>query len=208
MGGVTADWGSPCSITVDLRTNLTATYCNFTLSSLSQKIRCTTIPGASNYRYRVTGPGGYDQTWVSTDNSVYFRMSSVHALAPLSPGTTYSVSIAVDMNGGTGSFGNVCSVTTPPVLKMEELEELAENETSNPVIKIYPNPFESSLFLEFNEAETEKEIVILNQIGEQVFTTKTHQSQLEVLQDFPKGYYIIILKTANNKNKTFKAIKQ
>jgi hypothetical protein len=203
MGGVTADWGSPCSLTVDLRTNLTSTYCNFTLSSLSQKIRCTAIPGASNYRFRVTGPGGYDQTWVSTDNSVYFRMSSVHALAPLSPGTTYSVSIAVDMNGGTGSFGNVCSVTTPPLFRLDE-EELSDTNTE---MAAYPNPFSQAINIELGEEKIPAKVTLRDLSGRILFVTTTENQQLVIGEALSKGIYLLSIEKGELRKET-KIIKE
>jgi hypothetical protein len=203
MDGVTADWGSPCNITVDYKTRLTPTYCDFTLSTIGQKIRCTAIAGASNYRYKVTGPNGYDQTWVSPNNTVFFRMSYVNALSPLEPGTTYSVEIAVDFNGGTGSYGDPCSITTPPVFRLDE-EELSDN---NSEMAAYPNPFSQAINIELGVEKIPAKVTLRDLSGRILFVTTTENQQLVIGEALSKGIYLLSIEKGELRKET-KIIKE
>jgi hypothetical protein len=202
MGGITGSYGSACNVIVDYRSALLASFCNITATSLNQKLKNNTVPGASNFVYTVTGPGGYNQTWTSPNNTEYFRLSYVNALSPLSPGTTYSIAVAVTMNGGTGSFGTVCTVTTPPLLKLEEqtTEVLSD-------IKVYPNPFTQVLHLEFENEIGSAEVCIRDMTGRVVFRTTTINNSLEVGDDLSKGIYLLTIQVGEER-KEFKISKE
>jgi hypothetical protein len=204
MGGITGGYGSSCNVLVDYRSALLASFCNITATSLSQKLKNNTVSGASNFVYRVTGPGGYNQTWTSPNSTEYFRLSYVNALSPLSPGITYSIAIAVIMNGGTGSYGTVCSVTTPPSLRIEEMEE---QETLNETfIFVFPNPVKQKLNIQHNY-DGELGVQIRTIEGKVLFDQKFTEQEIEQDWAWGPGMYFVQLQYGD-KQKIVRIVKE
>jgi hypothetical protein len=108
MGGILGAYGSICTLTTpSLPTSqLTATYCGATLTTMSTNIFAVPITGATQYTFRVTN-GANVQTHTS---NIY--LTSLNNFA-LTYGTTYNVDVAVTVGGVLGAYGTVCSLATP-----------------------------------------------------------------------------------------------
>ena len=111
-GGVWGPYGAACNITTNYpvqTTQLSASYCNTTVTALNQYLSATTVSSATNYRFLVTNAGlSYSQTYTSSTNSPVFRMSFVPGVLN---GRTYSVQVAAMVGGIWGSYGNACNIT-------------------------------------------------------------------------------------------------
>ncbi|MCZ8285416.1 MAG: fibronectin type III domain-containing protein, partial [Bacteroidia bacterium] len=105
-------YGPVCQLTTPTgvpTTSLQASSCGVTVSSYPQILFAVPVGAATQYEYKLENAAlGYSQTYVKTNNN--FNMAQFTGLANA---TTYSVSVRVNVNNTWGSYGNVCSVTTP-----------------------------------------------------------------------------------------------
>lgn len=93
--------------------HLTPTFCGATATSLTQYIYYVAVSGATNYRIRIQNASlGYSQVVTRGNNLTYFNFV---AFSNIQYSTTYNVDIAAYVGGVWGSYGNVCTLTTPAV---------------------------------------------------------------------------------------------
>lgn len=107
-------YGTACNITTpSLNTGIQASQCGTTLAALSSTIYGNNIPGAAQYRFRIIN-GANVQT-IDKDS----RTFTLTELASYEYGTTYTIDVAVELNGLWTAYGYACNVTTPtPVTKV------------------------------------------------------------------------------------------
>lgn len=91
----------------DCTTEVVASLCGTTLTSMGEGIHADAVAGATQYRFRVTN-GANVQTIDKT--TPLFAMSQ---LANRLYNTTYSVDVAVNFGSGFEAYGAACSITTP-----------------------------------------------------------------------------------------------
>jgi len=109
------DFGPLCTITTEAfpMTQLETTYCNITVNSLTDNIKADAATGATGYRFRFIN---------GIDTMIYdapFRTVNLSNFA-LNFGVTYDVDVAVIVSGVIGSYGPVCTITTPiPTTQLE-----------------------------------------------------------------------------------------
>jgi hypothetical protein len=135
-------------------TSLQPASCGITASSYTQILYAVAVTGATQYEYKLENSGlGYSQSFVKSNNN--FNLSQFTGLAN---STAYDVQVRVFFNGVWGSYGNICSITTPASAIMlngttgmasrEGIENagnsLAENSFN---VLAYPNPFNSEFSL-------------------------------------------------------------
>lgn len=97
----------------DEDTKLTATYCGYTLSALTDALYSETVTGATNYRYWIQcSSTGYSTVATRSASDNLFRMSWPVS-DPVNYGATYTVKVAAYVNGAWQSYGDACNVTTP-----------------------------------------------------------------------------------------------
>ncbi|MBX7183197.1 MAG: T9SS type A sorting domain-containing protein, partial [Bacteroidia bacterium] len=201
----TSDFGTACNLVVNYQTQLSAAYCGTTVSALNSKLTSNGVVGTTRYHYHVFGPGAYNQTWISPNNSNTFRLSFVHAMAPLSPGTTYQVSVAVEMNGGLGAFGDTCLVTTPGILREEQLPLSDPNQAN--LISIYPNPSKAGFTIARNGIEGQVEFRVWDVTGKVYYQANLSNEPIELGQELVPGFYFVTI-THESGNQVFKLIKE
>ena len=86
---------------------------------------------------------------------------------------------------------------------------LNEGNTMGTEFKIFPNPTENFLYINFPENVNSAEITIFDVLGELVFNTTVYQNNnLLNIEALSNGIYITKLKGANKKTNTFKLIKE
>lgn len=96
-------------------TNVKDSQCGTTLVNLDSSVYPNPVSGAQAYKYQVTN---------GTDVRVYEPTTTLFNLTQLPGGanynTTYSVQVAVKINGVWGGFGSPCDITTPsPITKVK-----------------------------------------------------------------------------------------
>lgn len=120
VNGTWGAYGAACQISTPANaptTQLNSNHCGSTLTSLSQWLYIQTVPGSTNYRYRVTS-SGYSQVYTRGYQATNFRMSF---LTGLSYNTAYNVEVAAYVNGSWEAYGASCTVTTPNNIPITQL---------------------------------------------------------------------------------------
>ncbi|MBK9673491.1 MAG: hypothetical protein IPO70_14990 [Bacteroidetes bacterium] len=64
VGGLWLNYGPACQITTPAQplTQIQAAYCPYNLPTFGSLVYCIKIEGATNYRYHISGPSGFDRT--------------------------------------------------------------------------------------------------------------------------------------------------
>lgn len=114
VGGSFGSYGATCQVTTpinNLSIQLMSNYCDYTLSSYSELIKCDYIEGATEYEYEITNGGlGFSQTVLKPSAYRFLYLSQV---AGISDGVTYDVRVRAKINGVFTNYGTSCQVTTP-----------------------------------------------------------------------------------------------
>lgn len=105
--------GASCTytFTTPVAPVLISSHCGSSLGSFSDFITSTDIPGATAYKFKVTG-GGLNVEYESAVRQ--FKLSDIPNIV-LQPSTVYNISIAVKFNTIYSSYGPACTITTPSV---------------------------------------------------------------------------------------------
>ena len=111
--GTWGSYGAICTITTPVisTTQIVASQCGMTLGTMNQYINCVYIAAASDYRYRIThAASGFSTVYTKGTYHSYFQMSNVSGVTYAK---TYNVEVAAQVNGVWGSYGSICTITTP-----------------------------------------------------------------------------------------------
>jgi len=111
INGVWGQYGSACSISTMAvpGTQLESVYCGTTVSSFASLLYANSVPLATQYLFRITTGG---TTMVVSKPARYL---AINEIPDYTYSRTYSISVAVQVNGEYGSFGPSCTITTMPV---------------------------------------------------------------------------------------------
>lgn len=127
LGGVFGSYGSACNVTTpNYKAELLPAYCDTVLTKITTTIYATYVYGATKYRYKIDDEHGTIQYLDRTTNNFNFTQ-----LTSFEYSTPYKVSVAVELNGVFGSYGTVCTVTTPNSTTSNILPEYCDNTLSN-----------------------------------------------------------------------------
>lgn len=114
VGGSFGSYGATCQVTTPINnfsTQLMSNYCNYTLSSYSELIKCDYLEGATEYEYEITNGGlGFSQTVLKPSTYRFLYLSQV---AGISDGVTYDIRVRAKINGVFTNYGASCQITTP-----------------------------------------------------------------------------------------------
>lgn len=120
VNGAWEQFGPACSITTPATsptTQLSGNDCNSTLANLNEWLYINPVPGATDYRYRVSAVG-FSQVFTRGYQWSNFRMDFISGIAY---NTIYNVEVAAFVGGSWGIYGPVCTVTTPAVAPLTQL---------------------------------------------------------------------------------------
>jgi hypothetical protein len=92
-------------------TKITPTFCGATIATLDTKIAANVIQNASGYRFEIT-TGGVTTVY----DSLTYNFTLFQTGVAVAYGTTYSIRVAVKINGIYGNYGTSCTVTTPTLV--------------------------------------------------------------------------------------------
>jgi 4-hydroxy-3-methylbut-2-enyl diphosphate reductase IspH len=131
VDGAWTAYGTACNLTVPpVTTKLRESLCGTNVSATTQ-LYATIVPGATQYRFRLTS-GATVQTIDRTVNNMKLNM-----LAQYDYGTTYTVDIAVEANGIWMPYGTACTITLP--FPTTRLKETLCGTTVFPTTQLYAN---------------------------------------------------------------------
>lgn len=186
VGGEWSSYGAACDITISgATTQLAGLYCGITLNSLYSYVKCTSVLGATNYKYKFDAGTPIEYVVGSNTNKVY-----LYKVPGLQMGKTYSVQVAAYAGGGWSNYGNTCQVT---ILGVRSLDENYGNENLISDVEIYPNPFVNTSTIRINSTNDENCIIRIFNISGQVIFEDNIQSNTPI--DFgdrlKAGIYIV-----------------
>jgi hypothetical protein len=218
--GVFSNYGPSCSIKTPLAlTQIQPVQCGTIIPLFSTAVLATLVPGATNYRYRLTN--GTNVTIVTRPASArWFRFNE---LQNIQLGTTYQIDVAVETNGIWGPYGPVCNVTTPLTpsanpnnsnsqnSEEEELEnEIPLNSDIEFNTEVFPNPFTGSFYYSISTSSLVPSNVKLYDLNGKELMSKIcsdfNQSNLIITENLSPGIYFLKI-TQDNQTKVHKIVK-
>ncbi len=185
-------------------TRIRPIQCNevgYQASSTTENFQAIIVAGASEYRFNLFNTGiGYSSTLDRNLNTFNLNLFS-----GLLPGTTYSVRVALKIDGNWGPFGVACKIITPGLSKTVQA-------ISNEFIAVaYPNPFANDFMINVKTAsESSLQIKVYDMLGKQIDNQNVEVSDIENLQlgaNYPSGIYNIIVSQSEN-SQTLRVIKR
>lgn len=116
VAGVWECYGQPCTVTAPASaptTQLSAAYCNSTLTAMNSYIYWNTVPGAQRYEVEVTDGGSFSETAYSPSNAPTGTYLSMASLSGIDYNTSYNVRVRAQVAGVWQAYGATCTVSTP-----------------------------------------------------------------------------------------------
>lgn len=199
--GTYLPYGNACNITTPSFpiSQLQVSQCDVVLTTTNTTIYADSHTGASTYRFRFTS-GSFVYTFDRPTRS--FVLSSVPGL---SSATTYSVQVALEINGVFGPYGKACTITTPGSARLEVPTQ------NNFEVVSYPNPFTEGFSLSIKTQDDALiQVNVYDMLGRLMESKSSNADELTVLElgtNYPSGIYNVIV-THNNEVRAQRIIKQ
>ena len=129
-------YGCSCSVSLSSpKTQLIASICGSTLTSLYTPLNANVINGATSYKFEVTN-GATVRTYTTGTNSFNLMQLTDGAI----PSTTYSVKVDALYNGSWLGYGTACNVTTPGVSATELVSSTCGSTITSLFAPLYADP--------------------------------------------------------------------
>ena len=161
---------------------------------------------AQGYRFRLQNGGqGYSQ-----EVDRYLRTVRLSDFTGLTPGSTYTVKVALKINGVWGSFtGKACSIITPGATRAIESEAVVAK--GNFAAVAYPNPFASTFAIQVQTSSQEVvQLKVYDMIGRLVEQRESKADSMETVQlgdRYPSGVYNVVV-TQGSVTETLRVVKR
>jgi hypothetical protein len=162
--------------------------------------------GAQGYRFKLENSGlGYAQ-----EVDRYLRTVRLSDFTGLTAGATYTVKVALKINGVWGSYtGKSCSVIVPGGIT--RTEEVAEITKGNFAAVAYPNPFANTFAIQVQTTSTAViQMKVYDMLGRLVEQRETAADEKEVTifgERYPSGVYSVIV-TQGGITETLRVVKR
>jgi uncharacterized delta-60 repeat protein len=177
VGGIWGTYGTACTLTTPTvaltTTQLNPTYCNTTLTVVSNatRISCNPITGATNYEWEITDVSTGLVVLTKLRNASYTDFYIKGYFPGIQTNHTYSIKVRGYLSGVWGTYGTACTITTPASFsrlagESSEMDEIQ----SNFIITSYPNPVSEMLNVDFDLVPNNASVEVYNTIGELVLT--------------------------------------
>ncbi|MFN3753738.1 GEVED domain-containing protein [Flavobacterium sp.] len=201
-----SQYGVRCSIFTPTapETSLITSQCeDYLVPSTTTQINAIAFPGASAYRFRLTGYdefGDVNYVQIVTNASPSFTLSQ---FSGLTPGVTYTVAVAMELFGSFTDYGKDCSIITPSVTKQTIVEPFKAT--------AYPNPFAANFMI--NVKTTSDSVIaikVYDMVGRLVEQKSVTVAQLEnapIGDRYPSGVYNVVV-TQDETVQTVRVVKR
>ncbi|WP_181456980.1 hypothetical protein, partial [Flavobacterium lacus] len=152
--GTYLSYGPVCNITTPLfpTIGLQDAQCDeYQVISNTETLFAESYPGVEQYRFlleNVSQP--YSQTF---DRPL--RTVTLNNFTGLLPGTTYTVRVAIQLNGVWGPYGKSCSIITPGTGRPDAVSRMDETNVNEFKAIAFPNPFANSFAIDVKTSNTE-----------------------------------------------------
>ena len=231
FNGEFTEYGVQCEVfTPSPNTQLRVDFCGTTLSSIGQNIFADAVSGAQQYRFEINNGNGITEF---TSNNRWFSLTNAGVAAP---NTTYTVRVAIGVNGDFYPYGSACQVHTPAQLLMPENPEILELSTLENLnmqtdlfseehaiarksteqsvmdlkVSAFPNPTSAYFNLNLENLDTEEvQVRILTSTGAEVFSQKMNSSTVKNYlfgHELAPGVYFVNVAT-NKSSQTIQIVK-
>jgi hypothetical protein len=202
-------YGPVCEVTTP---NFPASYLqdsqcdDYLVPSNSTILYAQSFTGAEGYRFRLQNSGlGYEQ---AVDRAL--RTVRLSDFIGLNPGSTYTVKVALKINGVWGSYtGKSCSIIIPGGARAIENEVIAAKGDFAAVA--YPNPFASVFAIRVQTSSQEVvQLKVYDMIGRLVEQRESKVDSMNTIQfggRYPSGVYSVVV-TQGGITKTLRIIKR
>lgn len=146
-------YGQTCQITLPVVfSRILATHCGSTLTSLSDIIYATIVPGATGYRFKVSN------LYIPADVQVLdrnLRQFSMSLLSNIHHDTPYKIEVAVkDVYGNYGGYGPFCTLSTPVLRDTRIQESQCEMGVANSNTMMFAEPVAGAITYRFKLINT------------------------------------------------------
>lgn len=223
IGNEWGAYGSACNVNTGTSplTELQSTFCNYTLPTFATPVSCIAVPGATDYRYHITGPGGYDRTFPRNSSLTNWYFTWTNSSPYMQASTTYNVEVASKAGGVWSSYGNVCTITTPSsltrladttTLEIESESMLTLDKQTSLAMNVFPNPnFNNEQFsIEISgiyKSNQKIKLSIFNLVGANLYKSlvETKEENRFILKPeiiLPSGVYLVEADVNGNKLRT------
>lgn len=210
VGGIWGTYGNVCTITTPSAplTSLQPAFCsNFALPTFSSAVNCVAIAGASNYRYKITGPASYSKVFTRNSSLTDWRFSWTLLCCGqqnMLANSTYTVEVAYYAGGAWSAYGPACTIVTPGTVPRYAFKENEEVTLEEPVqeftLAVFPNPstLDQEVSIEisgFEEIGATVEFAIFDLMGKKVYAkssqlTDKNNFTVKPQYTFTKGIYL------------------
>jgi hypothetical protein len=126
----------------------------------------------------------------------------------LTPGSTYTVKVALKINGVWGSYtGKGCSIIIPGGARAIETEAIVVK--GNFAAVAYPNPFATTFAIQVQTASQDLvQVKVYDMIGRLVEQRETNAKEITAFGDrYPSGVYNVVV-TQGNVTETLRVVKR
>lgn len=209
-------YGNACYIKTPDAPSLT-TACGTIIPSKTTNINTTSLQGVTQYRFLITKLDASGNPVVpltqlvithTNSNQFYFNLNEFLALSGFySMNTQYKVEVAVMSTGTWSPYGTPCTITSPPIPRM-----MQPNEVTNVFeATASPNPFDNNIELRLeSDSKEDVQLIVYDIFGKIVEQKEIPFNDLkaqEIGSSYASGMYIIHIKQGVN-SKTMKVIKK
>jgi hypothetical protein len=203
-------YGPVCEVTTP---NFPASYLqdsqcdDYVVPSNATILYAQSFTGAEGYRFRLQNGGqGYSQ-----EVDRYLRTVRLSDFTGLTAGATYTVKVALKINGVWGSFtGKSCSIITPGGAPARIDEETVVVK-GNFAAVAYPNPFANTFAIQVQTTSTAviqmKVYDMLGRLVEQLETNTDTKETTMFGERYPSGVYNVVV-TQGGITETLRVIKR
>jgi hypothetical protein len=205
--GVYLPYGPVCEVTTP---NFPSTYLqdsqcdDYLVPSNATILYAQSFTGAEGYRFRLQNSGlGYEQ-----EVDKVLRTVTLNNFTGLLPGSTYTVKVALKINGVWGSYtGKSCSIIIPGGARAIETEAIVVK--GNFAAVAYPNPFATTFAIQVQTASQDLvQVKVYDMIGRLVEQRETNAKEITAFGDrYPSGVYNVVV-TQGNVTESLRVVKR
>jgi hypothetical protein len=208
--GTYLSYGPVCNITTPLfpTVGLEDAQCDeYPVTSNTEILLAESYPGVEQYRFLLENVGlAYSQT---VDRPL--RTVTLNNFTGLQPGTTYTVRVAIRLNGVWGPYGKSCSVITPGLPRPDEVTRVDETATNEFKAITYPNPFATSFAIDVRTSNTETINVTVYDMTGRLLEVREMKAQdvtnYRFGEGYPSGVYNVVV-SQGEETKIVRVVKQ
>jgi hypothetical protein len=205
-----SQYGQRCSVFTPAtpESSLVSSQCeDYQVASNTTVINAVAFPGATLYRFRLTaynefGDVSYQQTVDSPTPSFTLSM-----FTGLTPSTTYTVSVSMQLFGTFTDYAKDCTIITPASARQIDPSTIVEPFKAT----AYPNPFADNFMIDVKTSSSSViAIKVYDMVGRLVEQRSVAVSELEnstIGDRYPSGVYNVVV-TQDETVQTVRVVKR